>query len=281
MTTKQPIIGTMRLGSWGAHYSAQALNAWLWQAAELGFDTLDTADIYGHHSTNALLGGAFALSPELKSRFKIIAKVGICMPDSPGNDLHMQHYRADVPYLQHALDRYLRDLGVDDLAQFLLHRLDPLIDPHAVARWVHSAQQSGRIRHFGVSNASVAQMQLFEQHLPVCANQVELSLSERAALTDVQLHALARSIELQAYSPLKQLGFEGALEGSLQRLQHELQLDRSQLLLRWVASIPGVRVIVGSTQIERLRQAQHACAQPLSRAAWNELYINARGAPLP
>jgi predicted oxidoreductase len=281
MISKLPIIGTMRLGTWGAHYSAQTLNAWLWQAAELGFDTLDTADIYGHHSTNALLGAAFALSPLLKSRFKLIAKIGICLPESQGNALGLQHYRADIAHLQKSLDDYIRDLGVDCVDQLLLHRIDPLIDPDAVTHWMHSAQQSGRMRNVGVSNASVAQLRLFENRIAICANQVELSLAHRAALDDLQPHALAHNCELQAYSPLKQMAFDSALERSLQHWQQALMLDRAQLLLSWVASIPGVRVILGSTQIERLRLAQLACARPLPHDAWTELYIHARGTPLP
>ena len=47
-------------------------------------------------------------------------------------------------------------------------------------------------------------------------------------------------------------------------------------LLRWVASVPETRIVLGTTKIERIRDAVHACAEPLARDAWYALWEAAR-----
>jgi predicted oxidoreductase len=58
-------------------------------------------------------------------------------------------------------------------------------------------------------------------------------------------------------------------------------LDVASLLLRWVASIPGTRVVIGSTDAKRIHAAAEACATPLAKDAWYALWEAARGFPVP
>lgn len=289
MSHPTPILGSMRFGEWGAHLSPQAVAELLEAALDVGIDTLDLADIYGGHTTNALVGAAFALRPGLRTRLRLVAKIGIVMTSSPGNPRGVQHYDLSVDHLQDALDATLAALGTDRVDTLMLHRFDPLLQPAAIADWVRYQQREGRVGDFGVSNFDAQAVALFDGHLPVVANQIELSLANSAALDDGTYNASrARGAWVQAWSPLgggellnpqSQIG--GRIHALLQAMGHEFGLDPASLLLRWVASLPATRVVVGSTKIERIRDAAHACAEPLPRDAWYALWEAARGRAVP
>jgi predicted oxidoreductase len=289
MSNPTPILGSMRFGEWGSRLSPQAVAELLEAALDLGIDTLDLADIYGGHTTNALVGTAFALRPGLRARFKLIAKIGIVMTSSPGNPRGVQHYDLSVEHLQHALNNTLSALDTDHVDTLMLHRFDPHLQPAAIADWVRYEQRQGHVGDFGVSNFDAHALALFDGHLPVIANQIELSLANSAALDDGSHSApRTRGAEVQAWSPLggggllnpqSQIG--GRVHERLQAMGHEFGLDTAALLLRWVASLPETRVVIGSTKIERIREAVHACESSLPRDAWYALWEVARGRAVP
>jgi predicted oxidoreductase len=289
MPKSSPILGTMRFGEWGARLSPVAVADLLEAALDAGIDTLDLADIYGDHSTNALIGAAFAARPGLRARLKLIAKIGIVMAGSPGNARGVQYYDLSVEHLRRALDDSLSALGVDRVDTLMLHRFDPLLRPDAIAAWIRDEQRAGRVGDFGVSNFDAHAIALFDGHLPVSANQIELSLANGAAIDDGTLNATrARGAEVQAWSPLgggdlldPQSAVGGRLHARLQAMAGEFGLDPAALLLRWVASMPDTRVVLGSTKIARLREGVRACAEPLPRDAWYALWEAARGRAVP
>jgi predicted oxidoreductase len=288
-TTSTPILGSMRFGDWGARLSPAAVADLLEAALDLGIDTLDLADIYGGHTTNALVGAAFALRPGLRARFKLIAKIGIVMAASPGNARGVAYYDLSVEHLSAALQDTLSALGTDHVETLTLHRFDPRIDPVATSAWVREVQREGRVGDFGVSNFDAHAIALFDGHLPVVANQIELSLANSGAIDDGTLNATrARGAEAQAWSPLgggdllnlhSPVG--GRVHGRLPAMAVEFGMDPASLLLRWVASVPDTRVVLGSTKIERIRDAVRACAEPLPRDAWYALWEAARGKAVP
>ena len=279
----------MRFGEWGARLSPAAVADLLEAALDLGIDTLDLADIYGGHTTNALVGAAFALRPGLRARFKLIAKIGIVMTGSPGNARGVAYYDLSVDHLRAALHETLCALGTEHVDTLTLHRFDPRIDPAAIADWVRKEQREGRVGDFGVSNFDAHAIALFDGHLPVVANQIELSLANSGVINDGTLNATrARGAEVQAWSPLgggdllnlhSPVG--GRVHGRLPEMASEFGMDPASLLLRWVASVPQTRVVLGSTKIERIRDAVHACAEPLPHDAWYALWEAARGKAVP
>ncbi len=289
MSTSTPILGSMRFGDWGAKLSPQAVADLLEAALGLGIDTLDLADIYGGHTTNALIGAAFALRPGLRARLKLIAKIGIVMTGSPDNPRGVQHYDLSVQHLQATFNSTLIALDTDHIDTLMLHRFDPHLEPAAIADWIRDQQREGRVGTFGVSNFDAHALALFDGHLPVIANQIELSLANSGALDDGTHSATrARGAEIQAWSPLgggdllnpqSQIG--GRMHDHLQAMAAEFSHDPASLLLRWVASLPATRVILGSIKIERLRDAVHACAEPLPRDVWYALWEAARGKAVP
>ncbi len=279
----------MRFGDWGARLSPDAVADLLEAALDLGIDTLDLADIYGGHTTNALVGAAFALRPGLRARFRLIAKIGIVMTGSPGNARGVAYYDLSVEHLRAALHETLSALRTDRVETLTLHRFDPRIDPVAISAWVREEQREGRVGDFGVSNFDAHAIALLDGHLPVVANQIELSLANSGAIDDGTLNATrARGAEVQAWSPLgggdllnlhSPVG--GRVHERLKAMTGEFGMDPASLLLRWVASVPDTRVVLGSTKIERIRDAVLACAEPLPRDAWYALWEAARGQAVP
>jgi predicted oxidoreductase len=285
MTQPAPILGSMRFGSWGANLSPAGVAALLEAALDAGIDTLDLADIYGDHGTNPLVGDALALRPGLRQRLRLLAKIGIVKVDSPGNARGVPYYDLSVRHLRAALDASLRDLRTDYVNVLMLHRFDPLLEPAAIADWVREERKSGRIGAFGVSNFGPHALALFDGVLDVAAHQIELSLANSGALVDGTLDATrARGAEVQAWSPL---GGGGLLQppiplrDALHAIGDELGLDAASLLLRWVATVPDTRVVIGSTNADRIRAAAAACAAPLPKDAWYALWQAARGFPVP
>ena len=289
MPLPAPILGSMRFGDWGARLSPEAVADLLSAAFDHGIDTLDLADIYGGHTTNALVGAAFALRPGLRERLRLIAKVGIRMASSPGNARGVQHYDLSVAHLRRALDETLAALHTDRVDTVMLHRFDPLLDPAAIAAWVREEQAAGRVGTFGVSNFDAHAIALFDGRLPVVANQIELSLAHTTPIDDGTLSAArARGAEAQAWSPLgggalldPHSPAGGRLHGPLQAMATEFGLDSAGLLLRWVATLPDTRVVLGTANPGRLADAVRACSEPLPRDAWYALLEAARGHPVP
>ncbi len=279
----------MRFGDWGARLSPAAVADLLEAALDLGIDTLDLADIYGGHTTNALIGAALALRPGLRARLRLIAKIGIVMTASPGNTRGVAYYDLSIEHLRDALRDTLSALGTDHVETLTLHRFDPRIDPAAVADWVRAEQREGRVGDFGVSNFDAHAIALFDGHLPVVANQIELSLANSGAIEDGTLNATrARGAEVHAWSPLGggdllnlHSPISGRVHERLPAMAEEFGLDPASLLLRWVASMPETRVVLGTTKIERIRDAVRACAEPLPRDAWYALWEAARGKAVP
>ncbi|MCZ8114040.1 aldo/keto reductase [Silanimonas sp.] len=278
------ILGSMRFGDWGARLSPAEVARLLAAALDLGIDTLDLADIYGVHTTNALVGAALRHDPSLRPRLHLLAKVGIVMPGSPDNTRHVQHYDLSPTHLGATLGSTLRDLGVARVDTLMLHRYDPRLDADAIAGWVAMQRERGAVRGFGVSNFPAAALPLFRGTLALSAHQIELSAAASQAL-DEGTHAASRAAgaEVQAWSPLG----GGALLAddergrSLDGIAHDFGLDRAALLLRWVASLPATRVVLGTTRPERLAEAVRAVEHPLPADAWYAVWQAARGRPVP
>ena len=277
------ILGSMRFGNWGARLSPAEVARLLATALDLGIDTLDLADIYGGHTTNALVGAALAHDPSLRPRLHLLAKVGIVMADSPGNARRVQHYDLSPPHLDAALGATLRDLGVAHVDTLMLHRFDPRLDAAAVAGWVAAQRERGSVGAFGLSNFPAAALPLFAGTLAPSAHQIELSAA--ASALDDGTHAASRAAgaEVQAWSPLG----GGALLAddergrALDAIASDVGLYRAGLLLRWVASLPGTRVVLGTARPERLADAVRAVERPLPADAWYAVWQAARGRAVP
>jgi predicted oxidoreductase len=276
-------------------------------ALEAGFTAFDHADIYRDGKAEAVFGEVLARAPDLRDRITIQTKCGIRLPrgDQVGlYDLRGASIRAKV---QASLER----LQVDAIDILLLHRPDPLADPADIADALRNLQRQGLVRHFGVSNMSGDQIALLQSvaDVPIVANQLQMSLYHRdwvdaGVLVNTAASAavgfphgtvegcVARGIALQAWGPLAQGRYTGRPETDIDRAtaDHISALARAKgttpetILLWWLRRHPAsIAPVIGTTNPTRIAACRDAVTRDpdLTHDEWYELWITARGEPLP
>ncbi|MGC5698642.1 aldo/keto reductase [Pseudomonas sp. NFXW11] len=217
---------TRQLGHNGPHVSAIGLGcmgmsdfyttgsdaresiATLHRALELGVSLLDTADMYGPHSNEELIGQAIRGKREqvfLASKFGIIRD-----PASPS----ARSVDGRPEYVRASIDGSLRRLGVETLDLYYLHRVDPAVPIEETVGAMAELVKAGKVRYLGLSEASAATLERAHQVHPISALQSEYSLWSRDPEDNGCLAACQRlGVAFVPYSPLGR----GFLTGALQR----------------------------------------------------------------
>ena len=285
------LVGTMRLGVWGANLDSSQLEAFIEACVGLGLTTFDHADIYGHYTEEARFGNVLKRRPDLKAQIQLISKCGIRLvcPERPEHRL--KSYDLRKGHILDSVDQSLRNLQVEKLDLLLLHRPDFLMNPQEIAEAFHALQTSGKVDHFGVSNFTPSQVSLIHQHFPIVTNQVEASVLHRAPFEDGTFdQCMALGLRPTVWSPYG----GGQLFGNdpspiVKRIRstgeaiakrHDATFD--QILLAWLYKHPaGLVPVLGTTKIERLKTALEAQQIELSHEEWYEIWQAATGTEIP
>ncbi|WP_329150455.1 aldo/keto reductase [Streptomyces niveus] len=276
-------------------------------ALDIGITTFDHADIYRHGKSEAVFGEVLSRTPGLRERVVLQTKCGIRLADGDRPGIYDLRAASIVRRVEESLTR----LRTDVIDVLLLHRPDPLADPDEVAEALTSLHEQGLVRRFGVSNMGGAQIAQLKSALglPLVANQLEMSLQRRdwveagvlvntpaAAGLGYPLgtteYCRANGIALQAWGALAQGRYTGREETpdevATARLVASLAEAKNTtpetILLWWLRRHPaGIAPVVGSARPERIRAcADAAVREPeLSHEEWYDLWLTARGAPLP
>ncbi len=281
------VLGLWRLADW--QMTAQQRVRFLEQALELGIDTLDQADIYGDYLSESLLGEAIALAPHLRDKFRFVSKCGIKLVSVNRPAHTMQHYDTSAAHIIASAEQSLRAMQLEQLDLLLIHRPDPLMNADEIAEAFRHLQDSGKVRHFGVSNFSNSQFELLASRVPLVTNQVELSLLHMQPLHDGSLDLLQRlRIAPMIWSALGGGGlFRPAHEQSeqgqriskvLTRLADEHGVSISTIAIAWILQHPSMpMVLTGSGRIAAVQEAVQATAVALSREQWFALWCASAG----
>lgn len=152
------VLGLWRISDW--NMSPQQRLTLLEQALELGVSTIDQADIYGDYQSEALLGQALALAPHMRDRLQIVTKCGIKLISKARPSHQIQHYDTSRAHIIASAEQSLRNMQIDTIDVLLIHRPDPLMDADEMADAFQALQQSGKVKHFGVSNFTPSQFDL-------------------------------------------------------------------------------------------------------------------------
>lgn len=142
------------------------------EAYRLGVTFFDTAEVYGPHANEELLGKA--IQPLPREKLQIATKFGMGV-DGKGNilrDSRPETIRASV-------EGSLRRLGISYIDLYYLHRVDPKVPIEDVARTMLELKKAGKIRHWGLSEAAPATIRRAHAICPVTAVQSEYSIIHR------------------------------------------------------------------------------------------------------
>ncbi|MEU9330769.1 aldo/keto reductase [Streptomyces canus] len=200
-----PDVGVIGLGCVGMSFSYDqatprdeaTLISVIHQALDLGMTLLDTADVYGPFTNEALLGRA------LKSRRDqavLATKVGALTRDAQGNPVMGLNNRPE--HIRRSIDESLRRLGTDHVDLYYLHRTDPQVPIEESVGALAETVAAGKARAIGLSEVSVEQIQRAQSVHPITAVQSELSLWTRDWMTEVLPYCQEQDIAFVPYSPL-------------------------------------------------------------------------------
>jgi aryl-alcohol dehydrogenase-like predicted oxidoreductase len=190
-------LGTWQFGSrewgYGHEYAHEVAPALLHTAIELGITFIDTAEAYGPHTSEHIIGAALAgLDQETRDGLTVATKF---MPIAPAE-----------PILDRQVRGSAKRLGVEHIDLLYAHWPNPFVSPRRVMQSIRPMVEEGIVDRVGVSNYSLAQWQEAERalHRPVVANQVKFSLVSPGPAADLVPYALAMDRLVVAYSPIGQ-----------------------------------------------------------------------------
>lgn len=281
------VMGYWRLMDW--NMSPLQLASFIEEHIDLGVTTVDHADIYGGYQCEAAFGEALKLVPALRERMEIVTKCGIATTAKPEHALG--HYITDSAHIIKSAEQSLVNLATDRIDLLLIHRPDPLMDADEVAEAFLSLHQSGKVRHFGVSNFTPAQFALLQSRLPftLATNQVEISPVHQPLLLDGTLDQLQQlRIRPMAWSCLG--GGRLFNDDAFQPLRNELEIiarelnaqSIEQVVYAWILRLPSKPLpIIGSGKIERVRSALAAEELQMTRQQWFRIRKAALGYDVP
>jgi len=216
---------TRQLGKNGPHVSAIGLGcmgmtdfytpgtdtteatATLHRALELGVNFLDTADMYGPHTNEQLIGKAIAGK---RDQVFLASKFGIVR--DPANPV-VRGVNGRPEYIRNAIDGTLQRLGVDTLDLYYQHRIDPDVAIEETVGAMADLIKQGKVRYLGLSEESAATLERAHKVHPISALQSEYSLWSRDQQDNGCLAACQRlGIAFVPYSPLGRGFLTGALK---------------------------------------------------------------------
>lgn len=183
------------------------------RAAEAGYELFDTAEVYGTqddpHCNEVLVGKA--LKP-YRNKVKIISKFGIHFDMNDGNVNHGLIPNARPEVIRKSVEGSLKRLQTDHIDLYFQHRIDPAVEPEAVAQVMADLIKEGKILHWGISEANADYLRRANAVCPVTA--VENRYSMMARQYETLFPVLEElSIGLVAFSPMAN-GFLSAKYGA-------------------------------------------------------------------
>ena len=258
-------FGAMRItgdGVWGAPRDHDTAIAVLRRAVELGVDLIDTADSYGPATSEELI--AEALHPYADG-LVVATKGGLERP-GPGN--WTRNGRPE--HLREACEASLRRLRVDRIDLYQLHSPDPDVPYADSVGALRDLRDEGKIRHVGVSNVSVEQLEQARSIVEVATVQNRFNLTDRSS-ADVLAVCERDDLGFFPWFPLA-AGKLAEPGGALAQIAERHDATTGQVALAWLLGYSPVMLpIPGTGSIAHLEENVAAAGLALSAAELSEL----------
>jgi len=230
-------------------------------AIDLGYRVIDTAEMYGEGGAEQIIGVAIAES----------IRAGAIRRDELFIVSKVYPHNANAMGTIEACNRSLARLGLDRMDAYLLHWRGAVPLAETVAAF-EALRSDGRIRHWGVSNFDLDDMQelVSVEYGEHCAiNQIYYSLTARGPGFDLLPWHKERGIVTMAYSPIDQ----GALvrHAGLREVAERLRVSPAQLALAWLRTQPDVLAIPKASSVAHLQENLGSRAVALTAEDLTEL----------
>ncbi|AYV68572.1 aldo/keto reductase [Niallia circulans] len=280
-------VGCMRINS----LEKKEAERFVQTALEHGANFFDHADIYGKGACEEIFAEAINMSPSVRENIILQSKCGI---RTGMFDFSKEHILQSV-------DGILQRLNTEYLDSLLLHRPDALVEPEEVAEAFDILEQTGKVRHFGVSNQNPMQIQLLQKYVkqPIVANQLQLSITnanmisnginvnmenDSAINRDGSILDFCRlhDITIQPWSPFQFGFFEGVFLGNdkfpelnqqIDEIAGKYQVSNTTIAIAWLLRHPAnMQPVIGTMNVERLIDCIKASDVYLTREEWYSIY---------
>ena len=258
-------FGAMRItgkGIWGEPKDrAEAIRV-LRKAVELGINFIDTADSYGPLVSEEII--AEALYPYPKG-LVIATKAGL---ERPGPDQWVPNGKP--AHLREGCEGSLRRLRVERIDLFQLHRIDDKVPAEEQLGTLKELQAEGKIKHIGLSEVSVAQIEHARKLVPIVTVQNRYSVLDRGA-EDVLEYCERAKIGFIPWFPLG-AGELSAAGSKLEKIAEQAKMTPSQLALAWLLRrSPVMLPIPGTSRVDHLEENVATASVKIDDRTYEEL----------
>ena len=265
LTVNRLGYGAMRItgeGIWGDPKKPAECKRVLKRLLDLNVNFIDTADAYGPEVSENLI--AQALHPYPKDL--VIATKGGLTRQGPNQWAPV----ARAEYLRQCVEMSLRRLKVERIDLYQLHRFDPKVDVEESLGELKKMQEEGKIRHIGVSETTVADIQRAQKIVDVVSVQNKYNITDRA-YEDVVDYCEKNKIAFIPWFPLA-AGELTKPGGVLDRIAQAHKATTSQVAIAWLLRrSPVMLPIPGTSKVKHLEENVATADLKLSDAEWQSL----------
>jgi pyridoxine 4-dehydrogenase len=263
--------GAMRItgeGIWGEPADRAEAVRVLRKAVELGINFIDTADSYGPEVSEKIIAEALHPYP---ADLVIATKGGF---DRTGPNKWVENGRPE--HLRSACEGSLRRLRLEQIALYQLHRIDPKVPAEEQLGTLKQLQAEGKIKHVGLSEVSVQQIQHAQTIVPIVSVQNRYSLTDRGSEAVLQ-YCERQKLGFIPWFPLAAGKLSGG-ESPIVRVAAKLKVTPSEVALAWLLARSAVMLpIPGTSSVKHLEENVAAAGLKIDKEKMEELSQAARG----
>ncbi len=286
-------VGCMRMADKTVDEAKEVITT----ALDNGLNFFDHADLYGGGKSEETFRKAIGMNDDIREKIILQSKCGIC-PGKVMFDFSKEH-------IIESTEGCLKRLGTDYLDFLLLHRPDTLYEPEEVAEAFAILKNTGKVKHFGVSNQNPMQMRLLQKYLgdePICVDQLQYSITDCHIVKQglyvnmrednaidrdggVLEYCRYEDITIQAWSPFQYGFFEGVyvdnpafpeINAKLQELADKYNTTKNAIVIAWILRHPAkMQPLTGTMNPSRLLECAEGANITITKQEWYEIFSSA------